>query len=353
MSRTNSGDRVALALMMEHFRGTRGNTEVVRRMLDTADRTGVYAQSHVYGAGHLDLEAALSPMGTLTAGQRQRSVHSSSLQTPAAFGSVADNLGDTEVATFDAQGFPFWIPASTLVSSQGSGRSPIPVIEPQSEDPPSAGLEALGLHWTSTENTLSANATPLAVGFGPTSVSVAVPGVDEQWGYGFSASDGEYLGARSAGAFGSTLRSGLVWGSRSYIRELAPGVALEASATLAAGAPAYERGAMFKASPSLLSAFAVRVGSERTGLTIEQPLRAESGTGTFRLESGWVESGQRLYDKHRISLRPGARELRTTFRHERDAAGGHLALELSEALDAGHVAGERDASIGVAWRTAW
>ena len=30
----------ALALMMEHFRGTRGNTEVVRRMLDTADRTG-------------------------------------------------------------------------------------------------------------------------------------------------------------------------------------------------------------------------------------------------------------------------------------------------------------------------
>ena len=111
-------------------------------------------------------------------------------------------------------------------------------------------------------------------------------------------------------------------------------MALEAIGTLAAGAPAYERGAMFEASPSLLSAFAVRVGSEQTGLTLEQPLRAESGTGTFRLESGWVESGQRLYDEHRVSLRPDARELRMTFRHERDAAGGHLALELSGALDA-------------------
>ena len=205
----------------------------------------------------------------------------------------------------------------------------------------------------SAENTWNPSATPLAVGFGPTSISLAVPGVDEKWGYGLSAADGEYLGARSAGAFGSTLRSGLVWASRSYTRELTPGVALDASATLAAGAPAYERGAMFEASPSLLSAFAVRVGSEQTGLTIEQPLRAESGTGTFRLENGWVKSGQRLYEQHRVSLRPDAREVRMRVRHERDAAGGRLALELSGAFDAGHVPGERDASIGVAWRTTW
>ena len=112
--------------MMDHFRGTRCNTAIVRRMLDTADRSGVYSQSEIYGAGHLDLEAAHSPLGTLTAGQRQQSVHRTALQTPAAFGSVADSLGDTEVATFDAQGFPFWMPASAFVSSQGTGRSPIP-----------------------------------------------------------------------------------------------------------------------------------------------------------------------------------------------------------------------------------
>ena len=59
----------SLALLMEHFRGTRGNTAVVKRMLDTADRSGRYADLEIYGAGHLDLEAALSPVGTLNAGQ--------------------------------------------------------------------------------------------------------------------------------------------------------------------------------------------------------------------------------------------------------------------------------------------
>ena len=108
---------------------------------------------------------------------------------------------------------------------------------------------------------------------------------------------------------------------------------------------------MLEASPSLLSAFAVRMGLERTALTFEQPLRAESGTGTFRLEIGWVDSGRRLYDEHPVSLRPSARKRRTTLTHERDAAGGHFAFEVSGALDAAHVPDERDASIGVAWRT--
>ena len=343
----------ALALMMEHFRGTRGNTAIVRRMLDTADRSGVYAQSHIYGAGHLDLEAALSPVGTLTAGQGQKNLHRSALQTPAAFGAMASALGNVEVATFDAQGFPFWVPAARLVSRGASARSPIPEVQALGGEAPSAGLDALGLHWTSTGKEGSRDATPLAVGFGPTSVSVALPAVAQKWGYGFSASDGEYLGARSTGAFGSTLRSGLVWASRSYRHEVGRGVTFEASATLGAGAADYEGDAMFDASPSVLSAFAVRVGSEETGLTIEQPLRAESGTGTFRLENGWVEDGHRLYDEHRVSLRPDARELRMTLSHEREAASGQLAVALSGATDAGHVAGERDVSIGIAWRRVW
>ena len=59
----------ALALLMEHFRGRRGNTQIVKRMLDTADRSGPYADLEIYGAGHLDLEAALSPVGSMSAGQ--------------------------------------------------------------------------------------------------------------------------------------------------------------------------------------------------------------------------------------------------------------------------------------------
>ena len=172
----------ALALMMEHFRGTRGNTEIVRRMLETADRSGAYAQSDIYGAGHLDLEAALSPAGTLTAGREQRALAHTSLQTPGAFGAVADRLGDTELATFDAQGFPFWMPVSGLVSSRGTARSPIPEVSAQSEEPPAVGLKALGMHWASVENPRKSDFGRLVVGFGPTSVSIAKLADASRWG---------------------------------------------------------------------------------------------------------------------------------------------------------------------------
>ena len=63
-------------------------------------------------------------------------------------------------------------------------------------------------------------------------MEAALPAVAEKWGYGFSASDGEYLGARSTGAVGSTLRSGVVWASRSYTHEVGRGVALEGGSSL-------------------------------------------------------------------------------------------------------------------------
>ena len=145
----------------------------------------------------------------------------------------------------------------------------------------------------------------------------------------------------------------MFWTSRSFERELGANFVLNASATIAASLPRYESGAIFDASSSLLSAFAVRVGTGRTGLTLEQPLRAESGIGTFRLETGWVEDRRRLYSEHRVPLAPTAREMRMTVRHERQIAGGQLALELAWAVDAGHVAGEYDAGVGLAWRLTW
>ena len=59
----------ALALLKEHFRGTRENTAIVKRMIDTANHSGRYADLETYGAGHLDIAAALSPVGSLSAGQ--------------------------------------------------------------------------------------------------------------------------------------------------------------------------------------------------------------------------------------------------------------------------------------------
>ena len=346
----------ALALMMEHFRGRKGSTEIVRRMLNTADRTGVYADSLTYGAGHLDLEAALSPVGTLTAGQQRRALSQTTLQTPAAFGSVSDQLDDAEVATFDAGGFPFWVPVSGLISARSPGHSPIPEVDAtEGSASPAAGLESLGAHWASLNASAGVpnpNAAQWITGFAPGVATIARRDATG-WEHGFSFEEGRYLGAKPAGGFGSNLHTGMFWTSRSFEHDLGAKITLDASATIAASLPRYESNAIFEASPSLLSAAAVRVGTERTGLTLEQPLRAESGTGTFRLETGWVEDGERLYAEHRVGLAPDARELRATLRHDREAFGGTLALQVSGALDAGHVRGEHDAGIGVAWRTTW
>ena len=343
----------ALALMMEHFRGTRDNTAVVKRMLDTADRSGHYAELETYGAGFLDIEAALSPVGTLSAGQSARSLGRTMLHTPFAFGTVALRTSNLELAVFDKQDFPFWIPLSSRIAAQEVGRSPIPTFD---EDTGStAGLDALGQRWatlTAADRSWLRGGDWVA-GFGLTSASLARQPGGQGWGYGLSFNDGGYLGSRTSGAFGSDLRSGFSWISRSFEHELGASWSVKATGTLAFGAPHYEKKAIFEASPSVLSALSIRIGTDRTGITLGQPLRAETGTGTFRVENGQIENGRRLYEEHRIRLRPDSREVRMTLRHEHDAYGGRIAFEVGATMNARHTAGEYESHVGLAFRGAW
>ena len=343
----------ALALMMEHFRGTRGNTAIVKRMLDTASRSGHYAELETYGAGFLDIEAALSPVGTLNAGQSARPLSRSMFHTPAVFGAVALRASNIELAVFDRQDFPFWIPLSSRITVQDIGRSPVPVFTEHIGT--AAGLDALAQRWTAlgnAERSWSRGGRWVA-GFGPTSASLAREPHSRGWGYGLSFNDDGYLGSRTSGAFGSDLRSGMSWISRTVEQELSAGWSVEATGTLAFGAPRYEKNAIFEASPSMLSALSVRIGTESTGLTLEQPLRAETGTGKFLIENGRIENGRRLYGEHRIRLRPDSREVRMTLRHEHDAYGGRIAFEAGATMNAGHAAGEHESHIGLAFRRAW
>ena len=347
----------ALALLMEHFRGTRGNTEVVKRLIDTANRGGRYSDLETYGAGHLDIAAALSPVGSLNAGQSARALSRTSLRTPAAFGSLARRASGIELAAFDSQGFPFWVPLSGLVAAQSNSRSPIPgFADRKPVDVPATGLDALGLQWVALDR---AGGIPFSgerkwiVGLGETSASLARLPNDGKWGYGVSFDDAGYLESQTSGAFGSDPRSGMIWTSRAFERELGEGWKLNAGGTLAFSLPRYEDDAMFSASPSIMSAMSMRIGTESTGLTVEQPLRAESGTGTFRVENGQVENGERLYDVHRIPLRPDARELRFALRHERAAFGGSMAVEVGHSTNVGHVPGESETALGLAYRIAW
>ena len=347
----------ALALLMEHFRGTRGNTAVVRRMLDTADRTGRYANSAIYGAGHLDLEAALSPVGTLSVGQASRGLYESSLQVPAIFGSITQRVEGLELTAFDEQNFPFWVPLSSRVRSGTAIRSTIPMFQSlQRNAAPAPGFESMGMNWTPIQNAGKLGlpeGQDYVVGFGPSSMSFARQPQQGGFGYGFSVNDGNYLGAQTSGAFGRNLRSGMVWTSHAIVQELGYGLTLNATGTVGMSLPDYEQDAIFQASSSLLSAVAIRVGTPQTVLMIEQPLRAETGTGTFRIENGRMENGRKLYDTYRIGLSPEAREIRLAVHHEQDAIGGKIAVEVGQTMNAGHIPGRQDSRLGFAYRLIW
>lgn len=335
----------SIALLMEHFRGTRGNTQIVRRMLDTADRSGRYANAAIYGAGHLDLEAALNPVGMVNVGQSGHALSATTYSAPMAYGAVGQRVGSLELASFDEQDFPFWIPVSGLIAAGGNHRSPIPRFE--DEPAPAFGMDRLGLNWSTLPD------AGLTLGFSETSASVARQPDSNGWGYGFAYEGKGHMDAATSGAFGSETRSGMLWTARAFRHDLGGPWSMSGTGTLAVDVPQYEGGAIFQAGTALMTAAAVRIGAKGFGVTVEQPLRAESGTGTFRLENGRIENGRRLYDTYRVPLRPESREIRLTIRQEARAMGGRVALEAGGAMNAGHVAGEREASIGLAWRTRW
>ena len=259
---------------------------------------------------------------------------------------MAQRVGDLELAAFDAQDFPFWVPVAGLVSTGATDRSPIPVFA-EAKPGPAPGLDSFGLQWAALPD------DGWSLGIDETSASVARTPDGDGWGYGFAYQDAGHQDGTSSGAFGSDLRSGMLWTSRSIEHDLGGRWTVSATGALALDLPHYESSAIFTASPSMMSAAAVRIGTDGLGLTVEQPLRAETGTGTFRVENGRIADGRRLHDTYRVPLRPDGREVRVTVRHERAAMGGRVAFEAGAATNAGHVPGEREASVGVAWRLAW
>ena len=340
----------AIALMMEHFRGVPNNTAIVRRMLDTANKNGVYADELTYGAGHLDLQAALSPQGTLSAGPDARPLAATALVTPSAYGALGQRV-DAELAAFDAGGFPFWIPLGERIATRATSQSPIPAVD-ESQAPGAPAID--GARWTAVGQTRGQTEAPLwIVGAGEGTAGIGREPTARHWGYGFAASSDGAFAARGEGAFDAGTHAGLIWTSGAANATIGASVGVKATATIAMSASAHERSAVFETSPVLMSALALRAGNDRTSLTVRQPLRAEAGTGVFHLENGHTEDGRRLRDAYRVRLEPEGREMRATLRHEVRGRKWKIAVEATAAIDAGHVPGERDAAIGVVFGRRW
>ena len=114
----------SLALLKQLF-PTVGNYELVNRLLVTANKTGIYADSSIYGQGLLDLNSATRPVGNLgspvsnnlDAGLIAPNTNSIHLIGNALGDAVQASLSQQTIALFDQLGFPFYQSASHLVNS--------------------------------------------------------------------------------------------------------------------------------------------------------------------------------------------------------------------------------------------
>ena len=113
-----------LALMKQLFRDQLSSTELVGRLLDTADNTGIYADRDTYGHGKMNLSAATSPVGVLEVpvenmtGGAGPALKATGIRLGPAFGDGLErSLGGREVADFDALGAPFWFDLGALTAA--------------------------------------------------------------------------------------------------------------------------------------------------------------------------------------------------------------------------------------------
>ena len=117
----------ALAVLKGVFKDNLSSKEIVDRIYKTANKEGIYANEEIYGQGLLDLGAAISPVGVLSAysnnisSSNSFSIESSYLRTGMSFGdSFKVSLKNDNIALFDALGAPFFIPASNFFSIENS-----------------------------------------------------------------------------------------------------------------------------------------------------------------------------------------------------------------------------------------
>ena len=117
----------ALAVLRQFFRNDDGsyqlgNTELVARLLETANKTGIYADSDIYGQGLVDLDAATRPVGVVMTGlasdPTSRPLADSRIAlSGTAFGALQQSLAGVTVTGFDALGAPFPQSSTALINA--------------------------------------------------------------------------------------------------------------------------------------------------------------------------------------------------------------------------------------------
>ena len=385
-----------LAVMKHVFRDQLSNTDLAARLLETADRTGRYADEAIYGRGLLDLGAATAPVGptaiamSATVNGPGTPLTATGLVSGGALGDAfAHSFQGHEIAAFDALGAPFWLDLRDLASERsdsstsghlddfmapdagpyGLGTRPVVSLReergtwgPEREAP--YGLQ-LGLldtppHAEAGHLGLAEHALTLRLG-GPGGLSMAAFSTEGTDGAsptsgallswrakdmplrlrtGWLAEREALLGTSARGAFGG-LSADAAFAGVGVEADLGPW-RLSGGAELGR-VMAEPSGGMLEGLPVVTtSAFALRatlpVGSDRGfSLSVSQPLRVESGRATLVVPAGRTKGGDVVRRPLGSELSPTGRELNLAARwHRRWTEGGELRVGAVWTREPGH-----------------
>ncbi len=401
-----------LALMKQLFRGQLSNTDLVARLMETADRSGVYADAAVYGRGLMDLGAATSPVGDpvvvagLDAGGSGALLRETGLRLGAAFGDgPVASLANREIAAFDSLGAPFWYRLGGFstadsgpslserlrefrrVSAAAPADSPADDLRIPLLGAPGDGDGALpALHLTQSGASAEANASHFAlagdglmasvpVAAGLTASALTTEGMDGRlpatgaalaWrapGSAFGVRAGwlgerrTLLGTVPEGAFGSLKGSAAFAGVESGIDLGRWRVGANAEmGTIRARAGG---GVLEGFSPLLTSAFAVHATRPAPGggafrVSLSQPLRVEDGHARLAIPTGRTKAGRVVRERIAVGVAPAGRQIDLALHWRRPAQIGELRLGATLSRHPGHrAAANPEAVLLSGWRLAF
>ena len=380
-----------LAVMKQLFRGQLSNTELVSRLFTTAKKTGIHADSSIYGQGLMDLGAATNPwgmaafMGTGQAVGAQGGGDSVGQQSdggvelgrtslslgPAMGDGLSHALAQQEVAAFDSLGAPFWFPADSFtLPSEGPSLAArlqqflAPSVEhtvPESwqvdfqADAPAleAGHLALthgadrlrfhgpqGLSATLFQRPADYDQAPLA-GLAVSWNPQALPALSLSAGY--LQEQEELLGSQGSGAFGEL--SGHTLFLSTELDTTTQGWELSAQGELGMVNPAVAR-SQFISDISTLTSSAFRLQARKPldngvafRLALSQPLRVESGAATLSLPTGRTKDGLVVGTDLSAPLPPSGRQLDLTAQLDLPLLGGELSLAATHSRQPQHQRG--------------
>lgn len=395
-----------LGVMQHQFRGQLSNTQLVERLLATANKDGIYADRSVYGQGLMDLGAGTAPVGdtSLALGERVDGPGLDLAGTSLALGGALGDgltraLAGQEIAAFDELDAPFWYSLGDLagpargpdldarlhafmapapaVPDPGALRTGFASLSVPGSDPLHLGLMMApppgteGGHLSLAGNALTLGAVPewgglhLATfaaesrpGQAPASgaaLSWRLPGTPFGLRSGLVSEAETLLGSRAAGAFGRVSGRSTFAGIEGST--LVGGWRIGAGAELGAVEAAADGGMLSDVTPLTTSAFALEAErplaeGNTLSLSLSQPLRVESGRATLSVPIGRTQGGRVLRRSLTATLEPSGRQIDLAARWRKQlAAGSELRFGSVWSLQPGHNRNEDpELSVFAGWR---